>query len=144
MKNNFGISFFICLTISIGVIFTHAQTSAPVVIESNESQRCEWVSAMFASFTQENNKKNRIIIISYLGKNELKSEIAKKRIDVARKHLVTEQSGTNFFGKPQNIISAIAPERTKEGKLEFYIEGEVQFTISFVKNRNFCLSPEYP
>jgi hypothetical protein len=113
------------------------------IIEAIGAANCEFVAANFDSFAQGTKTDKNIIIVSYKGKNETKLSVEKKRLEKAKEYLTDYYKETPYFRSVDKVITAVGLNAIEKGKLDFYVDGQLQLTITFLKNQNLFLSPCY-
>lgn len=111
------------------------------VIASDITTSCELLSALFDSFIQGTATDKTIIIISYKGKNESKNNISERRLHNAKTHFTEFYKNSSYSRSADKIITAYGTNNPKEGKLEFYVEGQLMLVMLFRNNRDLNLSP---
>lgn len=112
----------------------------PRVIEAMST--CERAAASFDVFAYHTAADKNIIIISYLGKNDSRKNIAATRL-LKSKIYLTDKKGPGYFRSQEKIITAIGIDKSENGKLDFYIDGKLEMTMFFRKNTDFRLLPCY-
>jgi|GEM_PF-4055002 len=136
--------FFLTLILLLNIAITKGQKSVSAEFKSdNNVDSCELTTTHIERFVKSAvNNKERIFVISKLGKNEA-WKLNKIRLDYARKTLKTlggEITDT------KNIITAIGERNLKGiGSLEFYLGSQFFMVVFSKKDKQICLkeNPEY-
>lgn len=116
---------------------------APALIDISKSASCEYVSAIFDSFVQGTPTDKTIIVIGYKGRSETKNQIVQRRLHNAKTYLTEYYKATQFSRPAARIITALGLGLVQNGKLEFYVDGDLKLSISMRDNRDLALSPCY-
>lgn len=125
------------------ICFAQDKEKVPSVIDPGMTSSCPYVSAIYDSFVQGTPIDKNIIIISYKGEEETKADITERRLYNAKLYFTEFYKNTRFSRPENKIITAVGVDITEEGKIEFYVDGELQLTFLFKKNRDFILPPCY-
>ena len=130
-----------CLTclLSLGAIATMSQT----VVAADQSAICEIAAANFDVFMQSVPLTKNIIIVGYAGKTETKKDIVLRRLHNAKTYLTQAYPNGPYTHAVDKVITSIGIEKPTQGRLDFYVDGELKLTISFRDNRDLNLLPCY-
>ena len=113
------------------------------IIEASRTRSCGFISGIYDNFVQGTPIEKNVIIVSYKGKNESKANIAERRLHNAKIYF-TEYYKKTRFSRPENtIITTLGVGESREGKLDFYVDGNLRLTLLFLDNIDFHLSPCY-
>ncbi|MEZ5427988.1 MAG: hypothetical protein R2747_17080 [Pyrinomonadaceae bacterium] len=135
MGKNIGLS---CLGfLFIFFILSKTTYSQTVIVDSRQTSLCEFTAASFSGIAQHVPSDKTIIVIAYKGENETKENIAERRLHNAKVYLTKFYEGTNFSRSPEKVITAVGIGQFKEGKLDFYVDGNLIYTFLFRDNRDF-------
>lgn len=117
-----------------------AQTKEIHSIKSLGGATCEAVAASMDIFAQHTKPEKTIIVISYLGKNETRKGLETQRINTIRSYFTDHLRNTPYARKKNSVILARAAERADEGRLDFYVDGAIEFRINFYRNSFLAVS----
>ena len=128
-----------CLIVLFGITFVFAPTPSygqpekVVRIPSDRTVNCEFSTVILGGipFSPE----DEVLILSYRGKIDTVRGIEQKRLKEAESYLGSY--GDESFGEVwrANITGAIANKKRAEGQLDFYVNGVLRLSMSFIKNR---------
>ncbi|MBK7708581.1 MAG: hypothetical protein IPJ30_23180 [Acidobacteria bacterium] len=102
-----------------------------------KKSECPINSIFLQSLDAETKREDLIIIVSHLGKSE-KARLGQRRLFNARTFLVFISTKSRSMSR---IIAAQGERVPGKGFLDFYVKGELELRIFFLKNRELFVQP---
>jgi len=137
----------ILLAIILGLIVSATAFSQtlpkPFIVEPRKTASCDYVSAILDDFASNTPVEKKIFLVGYQGTEETNSSHVVKRLQALASHFTKYYKGTPRFRPADRLILTIGLERTKEGKVDFFVDGTLELTLLFRKNINLSLPPCY-
>ena len=137
------LSLAVMLTLIFCLVISAQTKQVPIIVEPQQTGNCDYLLSILDAFASRIPTKKRIILVSFQGDNEPGAVHVRKRLRDLVSHFTNYYKDKSRSRTSDRFLLTIGIDKSPVGKVDFYVDGELELRLLFRRNADPSLPPCY-